>query len=619
MNKSKTSEYILPYLKKIRYYLLGLFPLIFFILFFFYYFKDVAIYEPITIRISGLSWQELKTIEVYRITPLNRKISIEYNSDSTMVWQSNSGFNKTIDFIIPDSVSKKITGIEISINKNIYNTKLYDFKCNSIDKYKHNYQLPPGIRNEKSFFKMIGYMMYWFDVILFLKLLLAITIILFLLRKKLKRLVNPVLSVLPFLKSDKKKFQLVKWINTKTSYFEWIKIILISIIIACSLFYGYLFFKYKVSTFITAVLFILYSGLALWLLILVVAKLFKVSDVRLKKTYIGFILFLFIWFSLESILRLGGTNISYNEKIGSYYSSGFSDHYVKENHSGGLMVHPKYYNNTENRKEFAYETKCNVEGLRDIDHSFKKDSGEYRIICLGNSFTEGIGSPQDSTWPKLLEERLKLSTEKKITVFNAGMSGSDPFFEYTLLERKLLKYNPDYVLVALGSSDFEFYRFRGGFERFTAGGCHYRKAPCWEGFYALSYIFRFFINNILKYESFMSPSELKADNIRATKDIEDCISRFNELSVKHHFNLGIMFIDDGDNKYNLILKKLKEENIVTVFDMFEYNKKIEKMAQGDRCKYYWTTDGHCNSKGYALMAKGVEWYLNKNGIIDTLR
>jgi hypothetical protein len=50
-------------------------------------------------------------------------------------------------------------------------------------------------------------------------------------------------------------------------------------------------------------------------------------------------------------------------------------------------------------------------------------------MVFGDSFTEGVGTSQDSTWPELLENNLRLSTNHNIEVMNFGSNGSDPIKE----------------------------------------------------------------------------------------------------------------------------------------------------------------------------------------------
>jgi len=582
-----------------------------------FYLKKVTIYEPIAISVSGLTYGEQRTISVCCTTPLNRKADIYY-SNSEMDWRCYYSFIKSVEMIIPDTIYKKIASVEVVIGTTRFKTGLQCFQSERINNFCQSYHLPPWIRSEKSFFKMIESVFYWQYVQFFLKILLLIIISMFLFIKKFRKII---LSVLFFLPLENNRFfsKILGWIVSKRNFFKWVIIFSLSLFIAFSLFYGYIFFKYTVVTLTTLVLFIIWFCLLVFLILGVIIKLFKISKANSRRIFVVSVIILVLWICFESFLRKMDVNSSYNERIGLFYSSGFIVHDEDVKEDKGLWVHPKYSERIYKRKEFSDDIKCNADGLRDVDHPLKKDTGEYRIICLGNSFTEGIGTMQDSSWPKQLEKRLNKNTKRKFTVFNAGMSGSDPFFEYMLLEKKMLNYNPNLVLVALGSSDFGFYRFRGGFERFTSDGYRFRKAPSRESLYALSYIYRLILNNIFMYDNLLSPAEQNDERIKSTSDIEECINRFVKLSHEKHFDLRIIFIDDGGDKYFPLIYKLTKQNKIPIFNMFKYNNDIEKLYLSDRSKYYWPQDGHCNSKGYGLIAKGVEWYLIKTGIIDSLK
>ena len=96
------------------------------VLFYGLYLKKVTIYEPLTISISGLTYNEQKSIEIYSTTPLNRK-TIVYYSNSEMVWLRYYSFIKSVDLIIPDTLRKKITGIEVYVNDLKFNVMLQAF------------------------------------------------------------------------------------------------------------------------------------------------------------------------------------------------------------------------------------------------------------------------------------------------------------------------------------------------------------------------------------------------------------------------------------------------------------------------------------------------------------
>lgn len=395
--------------------------------------------------------------------------------------------------------------------------------------------------------------------------------------------------------------------------------VIFSVFFALLLFYGYLLILYTISSVITATLFIVLLFLIGTFLISLLKRLTILSESKVKWLKTLLFSIVIIWSYSEVTLRFLGANMSYNERNGFYYSSGFKENPIVNPEDTFLYINEKYRCYYQNRKEFSFVNKCNGEGLRDIDHPVSKPKNEYRIICIGNSFTEGAGAAQDSTWPKMLEKKFENSSKKNVVVFNAGKSGSDPFFEFMLLKKRLLKYKPDIVILSLGYSDFGFYRLRGGFERFSSRGLEFRKGPWWEFFYAVSYNFRCFINNVLLFRDFMSPTEYKTDSIRAENDIYSCISEFQGLALKHNFNLVVFFIDDGDeDKYKNIKIKLKKESTIPFIDQREYFDVIEKISKAKHKTLYWSRDGHCNSKGYQMFANGVFWGLTKIGVPDSI-
>ena len=421
----------------------------------------------------------------------------------------------------------------------------------------------------------------------------------------------------------------LKKINFK-KILKWTKIIGVSVLIACSIFYGYLFFKYFMVTNFTAILFIFVSGFFIWVILRLIIKIFKIRPAHIRRLKFACVTLLVIWFCAEAYLRIAKINVSKNERNGLYYTSGFKINRNFDSKNPHLFVNTPNASFIDKQDEFSYKNDCNSDGLRDCNHSIEKERDEYRIICIGNSFTEGVGAPQDSTWPKLLEDKLKLQSKRKISVFNAGKSGSDSFFGYMLLKERLLKYKPDMVLLAIGFTDVQFYRFRGGFERFTKDGYKYREAPAWEQLYALSYICRFITNDIMQYDHFLSPDEYKVEAVRAVRAINDCIEQFYKLAISEHFKLIVVFFDpekkgseqgkfyvNGKLPYLNIIQSTERKNIPFIA-LSKYNRNVEKLSPSAYQSYYWPINQHPTSKGYDLIARGVEWNLKKMGVLDSI-
>ncbi|MBU0765737.1 MAG: SGNH/GDSL hydrolase family protein [Bacteroidetes bacterium] len=566
----------------------------------FFYQRSVTIYDHVTVYITGITKKECNYIKVNGISPFNRKCPLVFENNKN-IWKNNVGHYKAISIVIPDPQKVKAGKIVVGIGDNKFVNVLSELQVFQKGNAETEYLLPSAVRSEDSFlhkntaiFRTFFYSMF-FNKIFLGVFVIAISVLLYLSVMRLMRL---------------------KYLLTKIP--AWLKMIVISVTVAVVLFYITLFFFYHVSTYITAMLFICFSGWFLGLMIKFFLKIITGHYQFPLQVKASIIVFLIIWLTIETALRVSGLNDSYNESNGRFYSSGFSVKTSNDKEHPNILVHPKNKEYKHIRKEFTYISHTNREGLRDIDHPVVKDPNEYRIVCIGNSFTECIGAPQDSAWPRLLENRIRTKTDGKITVFNAGKGSSDPFYEYMLLKEKMLKYKPDLVLLAVGSSDLKFYRFRGGFERFTENGVRYREPPVWEKLYAVSYIFRYFLNDIMGYRSLLSPEEYHADSIKALDDLKSCIYRFYNMAVKNHFTLIVVFYDDMTDDLANIRADIIRESRIRVIDLFEYNNKTEKLTKQDKMVYYWPIDGHCNSKGYDLIAKGICRNLYKMGIPDSL-
>lgn len=89
----------------------------------------------------------------------------------------------------------------------------------------------------------------------------------------------------------------------------------------------------------------------------------------------------------------------------------------------------------------------NSHGLRSKEFSAKKPSGVYRIIAIGGSSVAGIESPDDQTWPAILENKLKtIYSSRKYEVINAGFGSTFSKQHLGLFRNELLQYEPDMII-----------------------------------------------------------------------------------------------------------------------------------------------------------------------------
>ncbi len=100
--------------------------------------------------------------------------------------------------------------------------------------------------------------------------------------------------------------------------------------------------------------------------------------------------------------------------------------------------------------EYSVVYSTNSIGFRDREHTIKKNSNVFRIVVLGDSFTEALQVPLEQTFPYLLEEKLNSNSniQKEIEIINLGKSGFGTDREYLTLKHIGLEYNPDLVILA---------------------------------------------------------------------------------------------------------------------------------------------------------------------------
>ncbi|MDD3860935.1 MAG: SGNH/GDSL hydrolase family protein, partial [Bacteroidales bacterium] len=313
----------------------------------------------------------------------------------------------------------------------------------------------------------------------------------------------------------------------------------------------------------------------------------------------------------EAILRLIGMNISYFEKRFGYYESVYYQNRVRNDFS--RTPKSEYSLKTS---EFDYKRYSNSLGLSGDEPEYKNNPLDFLIIGLGDSFTEGDGAHADSTWLKFLERKIPDKDSSNFIWINAGLCGSDPFYEYKLLQDKLLVFNPDLVIINYGNELTDVI-IRGGMERFESGktAINYK---IWEPIYAVSFICRLIVHNLFGYNDLLlSHSDYENEKQRAIKQLKESLLNFKELSEVFGFELLIVFhpmkkeIDnkkyDNESNCNDQLMRFANENGINYVDLLQYYTEVENISSVNSQKYYWKYDGHHNAAGYEKFANGVYW------------
>lgn len=98
--------------------------------------------------------------------------------------------------------------------------------------------------------------------------------------------------------------------------------------------------------------------------------------------------------------------------------------------------------------------RINSKGLRaDRDYPYEKPPGVRRVVCLGDSFTAGYEVDVEECFTRVVERELT-AAGRRVEVLNAGVSGFGTAEELLYLERELIKYSPDVVVISFYGNDF---------------------------------------------------------------------------------------------------------------------------------------------------------------------
>lgn len=356
-------------------------------------------------------------------------------------------------------------------------------------------------------------------------------------------------------------------------------------------------------------LFVFFSGMLFWGIIwyIIAIVMHRASDsVRLIIHSAFFAIML-----MEICLRLSGLKANYTEKRFGYYR-------VSNKHPNNeYWIKPKNLSKKFKSNEFSYDRKANSLGYRDKEWQWEDMKDKTRILALGDSFTEGAGTHNDSTWLKFFERKLN---DTSCYFMNGGISGSDPVFDAYKLTHTFSKFKPNYVIACINRTDIEDIILRGGFERFNGNTVEFKKEPWWQPFYGVSHVLRLFFS--VKYnELFIEKDNM--DDYQDTafaviKQAMDSIQTYchnhssKPVFVFHPTSMDVYFDNNCFDEFTI---SLHLDDLV-IIDLFDYYQKVDVKQNIDQ--YYWKEDGHHNAKGYKLMADGIYEGMKEHHLLDSL-
>jgi lysophospholipase L1-like esterase len=365
---------------------------------------------------------------------------------------------------------------------------------------------------------------------------------------------------------------------------------------------------------LTALLFLGICGSLLFAMLEVSTTLLRISRDTKNRLRLLLATTLILLFGVELILRYGFRRYAtYPELNGFGYGTLYQRH-----HTSWLFTFETVPKLDYSKIEFAYTRKINSLGLCEREIPLAKGTGEYRVVALGDSFTEGVGASYDSTWVKVLERHLAAAMpDRQVTTINAGVSGSDSFYQYVLLRDKLLAFKPDLVIVALNPTDVNDVIIRGGMERFLPDGStrYVRNPPRWEWAYATSYIVRVIVHDLLKFNwLLMKESRMESAKSVALEELVSVLTAFQELSEDNDFDLLVVlhpssFMEVVANRYandlGRVISLMSHDERIHILDLLDHYRRTGIIVKENARSFFWPLDGHHNTEGYRVMGDAI--------------
>ena len=97
----------------------------------------------------------------------------------------------------------------------------------------------------------------------------------------------------------------------------------------------------------------------------------------------------------------------------------------------------------------------NALGYRDLERVQPKPAGVRRLLCLGDSFTWGVGVLFDDAWPQRVERTLSRTHGERWEAVNLAEPGMNAVQQVSRLESEGFGYAPDAVAMAWVMNDSE--------------------------------------------------------------------------------------------------------------------------------------------------------------------
>lgn len=104
-------------------------------------------------------------------------------------------------------------------------------------------------------------------------------------------------------------------------------------------------------------------------------------------------------------------------------------------------------------REYSVDMRINDKGLRDSPRDYAAAPGAFRVLGLGDSFTEALGVAETEGWTRVLESSLRLRGCPGAEVVNGGTAGYSTDQEYLFYAREGARYGASVVVLLFFYND----------------------------------------------------------------------------------------------------------------------------------------------------------------------
>lgn len=294
-----------------------------------------------------------------------------------------------------------------------------------------------------------------------------------------------------------------------------------------------------------------------------------------------------------------------NERIGSVFQFA----------SNGLGLELK----PGGKGSLAYKSiTINQDGLReDADYSLAKPANTFRVAVIGDSVTFGWGVDAKDSYPKLLEMILKKTTDKNIEVLNFGVPGYNGEQKLIVLKEKVLKYDPDLVVIGWLNDDDNPPAYLTGIP--------FIPYPLLNFLNSHSYFFSCIRENIVKKAIQADIAPLRAryhEGAPGWTETKTLFKEIAEVSAEKKVPVVIAVLpiwqtreeneSDGIGEVNNAIEKIALDNNLRAVDL------LPRIYPIEYSQYYIVTKGdvaHPDSRGHFIIAVELYNFLARSGLI----